>query len=137
MCCKKVINTSQWLTLERHQHTVSIRGDGCHIPEVRDEVGTEDLEKSKPVGRVVQGDEPEKDTNIGNDDLSPLVRREHGSGGFEVWDGKLSAEEMKKMTLLTVGARGVTLLTGRIEDQIGGPTPQLMGAVRYARSDGR
>jgi len=33
---------------------------------------------------------------------------------------------MKKMALLTVGARGVALLTGRIEDQVGGPTPQLM-----------
>jgi len=44
-------------------------------------------------------------------------------------------EMMKKMTLLTIGARGVTLLTRRVETQVSRPTNQLMGAVRSAQSD--
>lgn len=39
------------------------------------------------------------------------------------------------MTLLTVSARGVALLTRRVKDQVCRPTSQLMGAVRRARSD--
>jgi len=63
-------------------------------PEIRNEVGAEDLEESKPVDRVAQSSSPEEDANVRNDDLAPLVGREHCSARFEV-----------------VGARRVTPLT--------------------------
>lgn len=59
-------------------------GDQWYIPEIRNEIGAEDLEESKPVDRVVQSSSPEEDANIRNDDLAPLVGGEHHSAGLEV-----------------------------------------------------
>jgi len=88
-------------------------------PEIRDEVGTEDLEEPKLVNRVVQSSGPEEGANVRNDDLSPLVRRKHCGAGVEM-----------------VGARGVTSLTGRVEDQVGGPTAQQIGCRSEASANG-
>jgi hypothetical protein len=49
VCCKNVINTSQWLTLGKNQSENLGQGDGCYTPEIRDNVSAEDLEESKLV----------------------------------------------------------------------------------------
>jgi len=88
-------------------------------PEVRNEVGAEDLEDSKPVDRVVQSSKPEQDANIGYDDLSPLIGGEHWSARVEV-----------------VGARGVARLTGRVEDQVRRPATQQIACRSEASANG-
>jgi len=88
-------------------------------PEVRNEVGTEDLEESKLVDRVAQTNGPEQGTDVRDDDLPPLVRREHYCTGFEM-----------------VGARGVTFLTVRVEDQVGRPTAQQVARRSEASANG-
>lgn len=35
-----------------------------HIPEIRKEIGTEDLEESKLADRVIQSNKPEDNTNV-------------------------------------------------------------------------
>ena len=47
------------------------------LPEVRDEVDTEDLAEAPLTDRVADSPEPEQDTNVGDDDLAALVRTEH------------------------------------------------------------
>lgn len=58
--------------------------DRRYIPEIRNEVGAEDLEETKLADRVVQSSSPEHDADIRNDDLTPLIGREHGGTGVEV-----------------------------------------------------
>jgi len=43
----------------RHESRSTARLDARHVPEVRNDVGTEDLKESKLVDRVVQADNPE------------------------------------------------------------------------------
>lgn len=84
MCCKKVISTSQWLTLGKHESGITERTDRRYIPEVRNDVGAEDFKDSKRVDRVVQSSNPEQHSKVRDDDLSPLAGGEHPSARAEV-----------------------------------------------------
>jgi len=66
------------------------------VPEVRNDVGAEDLEESKLVDRVVQGDSPEDSTDIRDDDLPPLARREHHGAGVEIWGRGVRSSALKE-----------------------------------------
>jgi hypothetical protein len=109
---------------------VTESGDRCYIPEVRNDIGAQDFKDSKGVDRVVQSSNPEQDANVRDDDLSPLAGGEHWSARAEVCDGKLSVEGMRNQISLTVGARGVVRLTGRVEHQVGRPANGLMGTCQ-------
>ena len=64
MCCRNVINTSQWLTLGKRRSAALGQGGKCDAPKIRNEIGTEDLEETKSVDGIVQSDKPQEDADI-------------------------------------------------------------------------
>lgn len=57
---------------------------GKHVPEVRDEVGAEDLEEAPLVDGETDSSHPECNASNGNYDLTILVRAEDDGVGVEV-----------------------------------------------------
>ena len=49
------------------------------IPKVRNKIGTEDSEESPGVDRGSDGTKPNEDTDVRDDDLTVVMRREHHS----------------------------------------------------------
>ena len=81
--------TIQWLTLSTQKEKKIIRGSressvGDDLPEVRNEVSLEHLKEPKLSNRVVQNGGPNKDPNVRDDDLHPLLRREDRCVGVKV-----------------------------------------------------
>lgn len=113
VCCKKVINTSQELT-ER-----DIRWSQQHVkrkqltPEIGNTVDAHHGSKSKCHGCVDDGSDPEKDSDIRDENLLALVWPENNRGWLEV-----------------VGEPGIGTLTGGIADKVHWPPKGLHKRVR-------
>lgn len=56
------------------------------LPKVRDEVHTEHFEKSESLGGIDETSNPECHTNVGQDDLAPLVWVEHDGVRVQVYE---------------------------------------------------
>ena len=57
-----------------------------NVPEIGNEINTEDLEEAPLRDRVPDTSHPEEDSNVRDDDLAALVRAEHDSSRVEVWE---------------------------------------------------
>ena len=77
------MSTSQWLTLHKQPSLSKILDEDERkktvIPKVRDEVSSEKGEESPGVDRGSDGTEPNEDTDVRDDDLTVVMRREHHS----------------------------------------------------------
>lgn len=83
-----MIRTSQWFTLSNVPNislTISKQREGeKHVPEVRDEVGAEDLEEAPLVDGETNSGHPECNASNRHHDLTILVRTEDDGVGVEV-----------------------------------------------------
>ena len=62
-----------------------------NLPEVRDEIDTEDLEESPFVDGETDSGEPKEDTDVAHDDLATLVGAEHDGSRVEVYSPESTA----------------------------------------------
>lgn len=96
------------------------------MPEVRDEVGAENLKEAPRVDGGGDSTEPKSDTSDRDDDLSVLVRTEDDRGGVEVCSNIISLPQGGEISVgHTVSTAGVTLLARRVPNQVHPPTEEL------------
>ena len=100
---------------------------GSSLPEIGDEISTEDSQETKVVDGSSDTGEPKEHANSRHEDLALVMGREHRSAGVKVWaqdriSGNATSVDKQKRTM---GSLGITLLSRCIPENVGRPATEL------------
>lgn len=73
------------------------------VPKVRNEVEAEDISKAEVVNRHADGQSPDDNATVGENDLSIVVGRENDRVGVEVCESTMSKESLVRRVCETYG----------------------------------